>query len=86
MVFAVDSIPAIFAVTRDTFVIFTSNVFALLGMRALYFLLAGATARLRYLQAGLGVILAGVGTKMLLSDVYVIPMWASLSFIAVVLL
>jgi tellurite resistance protein TerC len=86
LVFAADSIPAVFAVTRDTFVVFTSNVFALLGMRALYFLLAGAAARLRYLQAGLGVILAGVGTKMLLSDVYEIPTWASLSFIAVVLL
>lgn len=85
-VFAADSIPAIFAVTRDTFVIFTSNVFALLGMRALYFLLAGAAARLRYLQAGLGVILAGVGIKMLLSDVFEIPAWASLGFIAVVLL
>ncbi len=62
VIFAADSIPAIFAVTRDTFVIFTSNVFALLGMRALYFLLAGAAARLRYLQTGLGVILAGVAS------------------------
>jgi tellurite resistance protein TerC len=86
VVFAVDSIPAVFAVTRDTFVIFTSNVFALLGMRALYFLLAGAAARLRYLQAGLGIILAGVGVKMLLSDLYEIPAWASLNFIAGVLL
>ena len=86
VIFAADSIPAIFAVTRDTFVIFTSNVFALLGMRALYFLLAGAAARLRYLQAGLGIILAGVGTKMLLSDLYEIPTWASLTFVAVVLL
>jgi tellurite resistance protein TerC len=86
VIFAADSIPAIFAVTRDTFVIFTSNVFALLGMRALYFLLAGAAARLRYLQTGLGIILAGVGIKMLLSDLYEIPTWASLAFIAVVLL
>jgi tellurite resistance protein TerC len=86
VIFAVDSIPAVFAVTRDTFVVFTSNVFALLGMRALYFLLAGAASRLRYLQAGLGVILAGIGTKMLLSDLYEIPTWASLIFIAVVLL
>lgn len=86
VIFAADSIPAIFAVTRDTFVIFTSNVFALLGMRALYFLLAGAAARLRYLQTGLGIILAGVGTKMLLSDLYEIPAWASLIFIASVLL
>src|SRR5258708_6461991 len=86
VIFAADSIPAVFAVTRDTFVVFTSNVFALLGMRALYFLLAGAAARLRYLQAGLGIILAGVGIKMLLSDLYQMPNWASLIFIAVVLL
>lgn len=86
VIFAADSIPAVFGVTRDAFVVFTSNVFALLGMRALYFLFAGAAARLRYLQAGLGVVLAGVGTKMLLSDLYEIPTWASLIFIAVVLL
>jgi tellurite resistance protein TerC len=86
VIFAADSIPAVFGVTRDTFVVFTSNVFALLGMRALYFLFAGAAARLRYLQAGLGIILAGVGTKMLLSELYEIPTWASLIFIAVVLL
>ena len=75
VIIAADSIPAVFGVTRDTFVVFTSNVFALLGMRALYFLFAGAAARLRYLQAGLGVVLAGVGTKMLLSDLYEIPTW-----------
>jgi tellurite resistance protein TerC len=86
VVFAVDSIPAVFAVTTDTFVVLTSNVFALLGMRALYFLLAGATARLRYLQPGLGVILLGVAAKMLLADVWTIPVWASLSFTATVLL
>jgi tellurite resistance protein TerC len=86
VVFAADSIPAVFAVTRDTFVVFTSNVFALLGMRALYFLFAGAAARLRYLPVGLAVILAGVGTTMLLSDLYELPTWASLIFVAVVLL
>jgi tellurite resistance protein TerC len=86
VVFAVDSIPAIFAVTTDTFVVLTSNVFALLGMRALYFLLAGAAIRLRYLQPGLGVILLGVAAKMLLADVWPIPVWASLAFTAAVLL
>lgn len=83
--FAVDSIPAIFAVTTDAFVVLTSNVFALLGMRALYFLLAGAAGRLRYLQPGLGVILLGVAGKMLLADVWTIPVWASLGFTATVL-
>ena len=85
VLFAIDSIPAIFAVTRDTFVVFTSNIFALLGMRALYFLLAGAAQRFVYLQTGLGIILAGVGVKLLLTDVYHIPTWASLLFILVVL-
>ena len=85
VIFAVDSIPAIFAVTTDTFVVLTSNVFALLGMRALYFLLAGAARRLRYLQPGLGVILLGVAAKMLLTDVYPIPVWASLGFTVAVL-
>ena len=81
VLFAIDSIPAIFAVTRDTFIVFTSNIFALLGMRALYFLLAGAAQRFVYLQTGLGIILAGVGVKLLLTDVYQIPTWASLLFI-----
>ena len=81
VLFAIDSIPAIFAVTRDTFIVFTSNIFALLGMRALYFLLAGAAQRFVYLQTGLGIILAGVGAKLLLTDVYQIPTWASLVFI-----
>jgi tellurite resistance protein TerC len=85
VLFAIDSIPAIFAVTRDTFIVFTSNIFALLGMRALYFLLAGAAQRFVYLQTGLGIILAGVGAKLLLTDVYKIPTWASLVFILLVL-
>jgi tellurite resistance protein TerC len=85
VLFAVDSIPAIFAVTTDTFVVFTSNVFALLGMRALYFLLAGAAERFRYLHVGLGIILAFVGTKLVLSDVWHPPTWSSLAVIAVVL-
>jgi len=85
VIFAVDSIPAIFAVTTDTFVVFTSNVFALLGLRALYFLLAGAVGRLRYLRPGLSVILAAAAVKLLLSDVYTIPVWVSPAFILAVL-
>src|SRR5215471_20578403 len=63
VIFAVDSIPAVLAVTTDPFIVYTSNLFALLGMRSLYFLLAGATARLRYLQPGLAVILGAVAVK-----------------------
>jgi tellurite resistance protein TerC len=85
VVFAVDSIPAILAVTTDTFIVFTSNVFALLGMRALYFLLAGAATRFRYLRPGLAVILAAVAVKLLLADLYHVPTWASPAFIAAVL-
>jgi tellurite resistance protein TerC len=85
VIFAIDSIPAVLAVTINTFVVYTSNVFALLGMRALYFLLAGAAARSRYLQPGLAVILSAVAVKLLLADVYKLPTWASPTFIAVVL-
>jgi TerC family integral membrane protein len=85
VIFAVDSIPAILAVTTDTFVVYTSNVFALLGMRALYFLLTGAAGRLRYLQPGLAVILGGIAAKMLTADLYEVPVWVSPAFIAVVL-
>jgi TerC family integral membrane protein len=85
VIFAVDSIPAVLAVTTDPFVVYTSNVFALLGMRALYFLLAGATAEFRYLRPGLAVILAAVAAKMLLADLYKFPAWVSPAFIAVVL-
>ena len=85
LIFAVDSIPAILAVTTDTFVVYTSNVFALLGMRALYFLVAGAAARFRYLQPGLAVILAAVAVKLLIADIYELPIWASPAFIAAVL-
>jgi tellurite resistance protein TerC len=83
--FAVDSIPAVLAITTDTFVVYTSNVFALLGMRALYFLLAGAAGRFRYLRPGLAVILAGIAVKMLTADIYELPAWASPAFIVVVL-
>jgi tellurite resistance protein TerC len=85
VVFAVDSIPAILAVTTDTFVVYTSNVFALLGMRALYFLLARAAGQIRYLQPGLAVILAGIAAKMLTADLYEVPVWVSPAFIAAVL-
>jgi len=85
LIFAVDSIPAVLAVTTDTFVVYTSNVFAVLGMRALYFLLAGAASRFRYLQPGLAIILAAVAVKLLTADLYEVPAWASPAFIAVVL-
>lgn len=85
VVFAVDSIPAILAVSREPFIVFTSNAFAILGLRALYFALAGAAQRIRYLDTGLGVILAFVGVKMLISDFYHLPTFISLGVIAVVL-
>ena len=85
VVFAVDSIPAILAVSREPFIVFASNAFAILGLRALYFLLAGMAGRFRYLNVGLGVILAFVGLKMLLVKVIHLPTWVSLAFITVVL-
>ena len=85
VIFAVDSIPAILAVTTDPFLVYTSNVFALLGMRALYFLLAGAAGRLRYLRPGLAVILAAVAVKLLLADVWEFPAWSAPAFITAVL-
>jgi tellurite resistance protein TerC len=85
LIFAVDSIPAIFAVTRDPFLVFTSNVFAILGLRALYFLLAGVASRFVYLKVGLAAILVLVGVKMLISDLYHVPVWASLLAIAAIL-
>ncbi|HEX3957999.1 MAG TPA: TerC family protein [Trebonia sp.] len=85
VIFAVDSIPAVLAVTTDPFVVYSSNVFALLGMRALYFLLAGAAARLRYLRPGLAVILGAVAAKLLLADFYEFPAWSAPVFITAVL-
>ncbi len=85
VVFAVDSVPAILAVSRDPFVVFSSNAFAILGLRALYFMLAGAQDRLVYLNRGLGVILAYVGLKMILSRWYHIDAFVSLGIIAVIL-
>ena len=85
LVFAVDSIPAIFAVTSDPFIVFTSNIFALLGLRSLYFLLAGMMERFRYLKVGLVGILMFVGAKLLLAGVWKIPIAASLVVIAGIL-
>jgi tellurite resistance protein TerC len=82
VVFAVDSVPAILAVSREPFIVFASNAFAILGLRALYFLLAGIANRFRYLNIGLGVILAFVGLKMLLAELYHPPSWLSLAVIA----
>lgn len=85
LVFAVDSIPAIFAVTTDPFIVYTSNVFAILGLRSLYFVFASIIDKFHYLQLGLAVILTFVGIKMLLTDLYHISTFASLLFIALVL-
>ena len=85
VVFAVDSIPAIFAITTDPFIVLTSNVFAILGLRALYFLLAGMHERFHLLSYGLAVVLLFIGTKMLLIDIYKIPVWVSLLTTAAIL-
>lgn len=78
LVFAVDSIPAVFAVTQDAFVAFASNILAILGLRALYFVLADGLSELRYLKPGLAAILGFIGTKMLIMDFIKIPSWVSL--------
>jgi tellurite resistance protein TerC len=86
LVFAVDSIPAIFAVTTNTFIVYTSNVFAILGLRSMYFLLAGVVEKFRYLRFGLAIVLTFIGLKMLLGAVgFHIPIKISLVFVAVVL-
>jgi tellurite resistance protein TerC len=85
VVFAVDSIPAIFAITTDTFIVLTSNIFAILGLRAMFFLLADLASRFALLQYGLAVILVFIGCKMLLIDVYKLPVWISLSTVALIL-
>jgi tellurite resistance protein TerC len=82
LVFAVDSIPAILAITRDTFIVYTSNVFAILGLRSFYFALAGMFDKFRFLKVGLAIVLTYVGLKMLLSNFYKIPTILSLTFIA----
>jgi tellurite resistance protein TerC len=87
IVFAVDSIPAIFAVTQETFLVFTANAFAILGLRAMYFLLADLMHRFVYLKLGLGLVLIWVGVKMVLQiDIYKIPTVVSLGVVALILL
>jgi tellurite resistance protein TerC len=85
VMFAVDSVPAVLAVSRDPFVVYTSNIFAILGLRALYFVLAGALRSLRFLRPALAVILVLVGVKMLLGEVVEIPTEVSLAVVAVIL-
>jgi tellurite resistance protein TerC len=85
LIFAIDSIPAIFAITRDPFVVFTSNILAILGLRSLYFLLAGIIERFIYLKVGLSFVLIFVGAKMMLVEVFAIPILASLGIIAGIL-
>jgi tellurite resistance protein TerC len=85
VVFAIDSIPAIFAVTRETFVVYAANAFSLLGLSALYFVLAGMLGRFRYLNVGLAVVLVFVGAKMTLADVVHVPVSASLAAIVLTL-
>jgi len=87
LVFAVDSIPAIFAITTNTFIVYTSNVFAILGLRSMYFLLAGVVEKFHYLKTGLAIVLTFIGSKMLVVAFGVhIPIWLSLIFVTVVLL
>jgi len=85
LVFAVDSIPAVFAITRDPFIIYTSNICAILGLRSLYFLVAKMIDRFVYLKSGLAIVLAFVGAKMMLRDVFEIPTLLSLGFVVGVL-
>jgi tellurite resistance protein TerC len=85
LVFAVDSIPAIFAVTDDPFIVFTSNIFAILGLRAMYFLLADVADRFHLLKYGLAMVLVFIGAKMLLLDVYKIPIAVALGVVGLVI-
>jgi tellurite resistance protein TerC len=81
----VDSIPAVFAVTTDPFIVYTSNIFAILGLRAMFFLLAGVMDRFRYLKPGLAAVLVFVGAKMMMTGVYKIPVGVSLGVVAGIL-
>ncbi len=85
LMFAVDSVPAVLAVSRDPFVVYTSNIFAIMGLRALYFVVAGALRMLRFLRPALALILGLVGVKMLVADVVAIPTLASLGAVAAIL-
>jgi tellurite resistance protein TerC len=85
IVFALDSVPAVLAVTREPFLVYTSNIFAMLGLRSLYFVLAGVVERFRYLRIGLAVILIFFGARLLLSEVIEVPNHISLGLIAAAL-
>jgi tellurite resistance protein TerC len=85
VIFAVDSIPAIFAITMDPFIVLTSNIFAILGLRAMYFLLAAVAAKFHLLSYGLAVVLVFIGTKMVLIDVFKIPVAVSLGVVVSIL-
>jgi TerC family integral membrane protein len=85
LIFAVDSIPAIFAITTDPFIVFTSNIFAILGLRAMYFMLAGVADRFHLLKYGLAMVLVFVGAKMLIVDVYKIPVGLSLGVVGLII-
>lgn len=85
IMFAIDSVPAILSITTDTFIVFTSNAFAIMGLRSLYFLLAGLIDRFEYLKYGLAALLAFAGAKMLLSDIVHIDVWVSLMIIIAIL-
>jgi tellurite resistance protein TerC len=85
LIFAVDSIPAVLAISRDPFIVFTSNVFAILGLRSLYFLLAGVIHRFRYLKIGLSLVLVFVGAKMALVDIFHVPVGISLGVVGLLI-
>jgi tellurite resistance protein TerC len=85
IIFAVDSVPAILAITQDTFIVYTSNVFAMLGLRALFFVLSGIMRLFHYLHYGLSIMLVFIGVKMLISEVYKIPILITLSLVALIL-
>ncbi len=85
LVFAVDSIPAIFAITTDPFIVFTSNIFAIMGLRAMYFLLADVADRFHLLKYGLALVLVFIGTKMLIVDLYKIPVLLALGVVATII-
>lgn len=85
IVFAVDSIPAIFAITQDSFIVYTSNICAILGLRSLYFLISGAVQRLVYLKTGLSIVLSFIGLKMLVARWWELPTWMALLVVALVL-
>ncbi len=85
VIFAVDSIPAVLAITRDPFIVYTSNVFAILGLRSIFFALAGIIQLFQYLQYGLSIILVFVGVKMLLGNIYKIPVGIALGVVAAIL-